>query len=98
MADQIRFFQQAPKRGATMRNSLVQSPYLVRLAGETVTRRIYEDWSQLNKNESSDPRYWDPVPLVLVIKGATVPFDHALPEGQYRTEREQRPKAPKLRK
>lgn len=67
----------SPKRGRSFSNGRSEAPALIRLEGEKITRRVYKDWTRLNKNGSGNPKKWSPVPLVILIKGVvtTIPED-----------------------
>ena len=67
-------FRRGTKRGARCIHSRSESPYMVILAGDPGNhkRRVYEDWSQLDKRGSERPRDWAPVPLVVIVKGDVI--------------------------
>lgn len=44
-----RAWVKATKRGPKMVHGLVPSSWVIRLANETTTRRIYEDWTKYSK-------------------------------------------------
>lgn len=70
----------SPKRGRSFSNGRSEAPALIRFEGEKITRRVYEDWTQLNKNGSANPRKWSPVPLVVLIKGVVTTIPEELVE------------------
>lgn len=57
------------KRGARVIHGRSESKYMVKLEGSTAKYRVYEDWTQLDKRGSEDPKNWAPVPLVILVKG-----------------------------
>lgn len=69
-----RAWKQGLKRGRPEypTNGRMPSPYSLRLQDERITRRVYEDWNQLQTNGSEDPEDWSPVPYVLIIKGEII--------------------------
>jgi len=71
----MKFLKKSPQRGRRMVYGRVESAYLVKREGETCYRRIYEDWTQLEQNGSTNPKKWSPVPLVIMVKGEKIAFD-----------------------
>lgn len=57
------------KRSPKMVRGLIASKWVVRLAGETCTRRVYEDWTGHTGKK--------PVPLVLLVDDAKRPVERA---------------------
>lgn len=68
MSKEDRAWVKLTKRSPKMVRGLVASKWVVRLAGETCTRRIYEDWSGYSKG---------PVRLVLVVDDTKRPVERA---------------------
>ncbi len=58
-----------PKRGARCKYGRSETRYMIKLEGEAIKRRVYEDWTQLDKRGCNSPSGWAPVPLVVIIKG-----------------------------
>ena len=71
----MKFWRKPTKRGARVIHGRSESPWMVKLDGDTCYRRIYEDWTRLEQNGSTNPKNWSPVPLVILIKGVPVDFD-----------------------
>jgi hypothetical protein len=63
-----------PQRGERVIHGRSEAAWLVKLEKDTPSkpwRRVYRDWTQLDKRGSEDSRNWI-VPLVLVIKGEVI--------------------------
>lgn len=56
------------KRGSTCTYGRSESEYMVKLEGDPHKRRLYEDWTQIDKGLDRSPADWT-VPLVIMIKG-----------------------------
>lgn len=61
-------WRKEPKRGRTMSKGMVQSAWLIRCVGEKITRRVYEDWKNIDKRGSNKSKDWH-VPFVVIISG-----------------------------
>jgi hypothetical protein len=71
----MKIIKKFTKRGRRVIHGRSESDYMVKRDGDTCYRRIYEDWTQLEKNGSDNVKKWSPVPLVIMVKGEKVPFD-----------------------
>lgn len=62
------------KRGSRYKNGLAESPFMVKLEGDSAKRRVYRDVTRVEPlDDGPNPMRFSEAPLVLIVKG--VPYD-----------------------
>lgn len=69
-------WRKSTQRGVTFTHGRCESPWMLKLEGDTAKRRVYENWAAIDKRGSSNSKRWI-VPLVIIVKGEVVTLSAA---------------------